>query len=84
MAELAERDQAILEFERLRWKYAGAKESAIREQFGVSFTRYTQILNQLIDQPEAMAYDAVTVKKLQRIRDGRRRSRSADRIERPA
>jgi hypothetical protein len=39
-AALAERDRAILAFERQWWKYAGAKETAIRELFGLSATRY--------------------------------------------
>ena len=50
--ELSERDQRILAFERLWWKYAGAKEQAVREQFAMSATRYYQVLNALIDQPE--------------------------------
>ncbi|MGH3471292.1 MAG: DUF3263 domain-containing protein, partial [Nocardioidaceae bacterium] len=53
--ELSDRDQQILGFERLWWKYAGAKEQAIREQFAMSATRYYQVLNTLIDRPEALA-----------------------------
>ena len=49
--ELSERDQQILSFERLWWKYAGAKEQAVREQFAMSATRYYQVLNALIDRP---------------------------------
>jgi hypothetical protein len=37
---LGERDREILEFERQWWKYAGAKETAIRESFDMSATRY--------------------------------------------
>lgn len=81
MDELNDDDRRILAFEHGRWwKYAGAKESAILAEFGVSATRYYQRLNVLIDRPEAMAYDAVTVKRLQRLRAGRRRSRSSDRV----
>lgn len=76
-AQLSDRDQAILEFERLTWSYLGAKEAAIREQFGMSFVRYAQVLSRLVDQPAAMAYDAVTVKRLQRLRDRRRSARTA-------
>ncbi len=46
---LSERDLRILEFERQWWRYAGAKEQAIRELFGCSTTRYYQMLNTLID-----------------------------------
>src|SRR5664279_4003328 len=37
---LSERDLKILEFERQWWKYAGAKEQAMREKFDMSATRY--------------------------------------------
>ncbi len=77
---LSERDRAILEFERQWWKYAGAKETAIRELFGVSATRYYQILNALIDEPVAMAADPLLVKRLLRMRGERQRARSARRL----
>ena len=48
---LGERDLRILEFERQWWRYAGAKEQAIRELFDCSTTRYYQMLNTLIDDP---------------------------------
>lgn len=37
---LSDRDRDILEFERHWWKYAGAKEQAVREKFDMSSTRY--------------------------------------------
>ncbi len=43
------RDLEILAFERQWWKYAGAKEQAIKELFDMSSTRYYQVLNALID-----------------------------------
>ena len=49
--ELSERERAILAFERQWWKYAGAKEQAVRDLFGMSATRYYQVLNALIDTP---------------------------------
>ncbi len=77
---LPERDQRILEFVRQWWKFAGAKEQAIREQFDMSATRYYQVLNALIDQPEALAFDPMLVKRLQRMRAARQRARSARRL----
>jgi len=74
---LSERDREILAFERQWWKYAGAKEQAVRELFDLSSTRYYQVLNALIDRPEALAYDAMLVKRLRRLRSSRRRTRSA-------
>ena len=77
---LSERDQKILEFERHWWKFAGAKEQAIREQFDMSATRYYQVLNALIDQPAALSFDPMLVKRLQRMRAARQRARSARRL----
>ncbi len=78
--ELSERDGAILAFERHWWKYAGAKEQAIRDRFAMSATRYYQVLNALIDRPEALAYDPLLVKRLRRLRAARQRARSARRL----
>ncbi|HKE50751.1 MAG TPA: DUF3263 domain-containing protein [Actinomycetes bacterium] len=77
---LSERDQRMLALERQWWKYAGAKEHAIREQFAMSATRYYQLLNALLDRPEALAYDPMLVKRLRRIRSARARARSARRL----
>jgi Protein of unknown function (DUF3263) len=78
--QLGERDRAILEFERAWWKYAGAKEQAVRELFDMSATRYYQVLNVLIDRPEALAADPMLVKRLRRMRASRQRARSARRL----
>lgn len=77
---LARRDREILGFERQWWKYAGAKEQAIRELFDMSATRYYQVLNGLIDRPEALAFDPMLVKRLRRLRASRQRQRSARRL----
>ncbi|GAA4673681.1 hypothetical protein GCM10023226_08430 [Nocardioides nanhaiensis] len=79
-AGLSERDREILEFERQWWKYAGAKESAVRDQFDMSSTRYYQVLNALIDRPEALAADPLLVRRLRRLRSQRQRQRSARRL----
>ena len=79
-ALLSERDRQILEFERQWWKYAGAKEQAIRDLFDMSATRYYQIVNGLIDTPEALAFDPMLVKRLRRMRASRQRARSARRL----
>ena len=78
--ELSERGRAILAFERQWWKYAGAKEQAVRDLFGMSATRYYQVLNALIDTPEALAADPMLVKRLRRVRASRQRARSARRL----
>ena len=56
--ELDRREREILAFEGQWWKYAGAKEQAIRELFDMSATRYYQVLNALVDKPEALAAEA--------------------------
>lgn len=78
--QLSERDQQVLAFERQWWKYAGAKEQAIRELFDMSATRYYQVLNALIDSPAALAHDPMLVKRLRRLRSTRQRARSARRL----
>ncbi len=77
---LAARDREILAFERQWWKYAGAKEQAIKELFDMSATRYYQVLNALIDTQEALETDPMLVKRLRRLRASRQRARSARRL----
>jgi hypothetical protein len=77
---LSERDEQVLAFERQWWKYAGAKESAIRELFDMSATRYYQVLNALIDDPAALAHDPMLIKRLRRMRSSRQRARTARRL----
>jgi hypothetical protein len=79
-SELTEREQDVLAFERQWWKYAGAKEQAIRELFDMSATRYYQVLNALIDRPEALSFDPMLVKRLRRLRAARQKARSARRL----
>lgn len=80
VAELDDREREILAFERQWWKYAGAKEEAVRELFGMSPTRYYQVLNALIDSPAALAQDPLLVKRLRRLRSTRQRARSGRRL----
>ena len=68
---LSERDLAVLEFERRWWKHAGAKEQAIRDQFGLSAARYYQVLGRVIESPAAEVDDPMLVRRLRRVRDAR-------------
>ncbi|MFD6338433.1 DUF3263 domain-containing protein [Streptomyces sp. NPDC060131] len=72
---LSERDRAVLAMERRGWPGPGAKERAIREGLGLSPTRYYQLLGALLDDPLAVEHDPVTVNRLRRIRDEKRRRR---------
>jgi hypothetical protein len=77
---LSRREREILAFERQWWKYAGAKEQAVKDLFDMSATRYYQVLNALIDREDALAYDPMLVKRLRRLRAARQRARSARRL----
>jgi hypothetical protein len=74
---LTNRSRAILDFERGWWQQQGSKERAIRQRFGLSAARYYQLLNGLIDSPEALRYDPMLVRRLRRLRTARRRQRFA-------
>ena len=76
VVSLPAREREMLAFERQWWRYAGAKEAAIRERFGMSATRYYQVLNALVDRPEALAVDPLLVRRLRRMRAARQRQRS--------
>jgi hypothetical protein len=74
---LTPRDERVLVFERQWWKHAGAKEEAIRAEFGLSAARYYQVLNTVLDKPGALIFDPMLVKRLHRIRDARTEARTA-------
>ena len=76
MSALSERDMRLLAFVRGTWRTAGAKEQAIVEVLGISATRYYQLLNELIDSPDALKFDPVLVKRLRAQRTRRQRMRS--------
>ena len=73
---LTRREHDMLAFERQWWRQAGAKETAIRDRFGVTPTRYYQVLNALVDRPDALASDPLLVRRLRRLRTARQRQRS--------
>ena len=80
MSELTEHELEILAIEKSWWQYAGAKEQAIRDRLDLSATQFYQRLNALIDSEAALAHDPITVRRLQRLRAQRQRSRSARRL----
>jgi hypothetical protein len=77
---LGEGSRALLDFEREWWKLSLPRERAIRDRLGMSPARYHQLLNRVIDLPEALAYDPMLVRRLRRLREARRRKRSARRL----
>lgn len=77
---LSDRDRTLLDFES-RWHgHGAAKEEAIVHELAMTPARYYQLLGRLVDRADAVAYDAMLVHRLRRMRDGRsveRSSRSA-------
>lgn len=70
---LTETERAILDLEGRGWTSQGLKEAAIRRELDLSPTRYYQALRALLERPEALEHDALTVNRLRRLRDGARR-----------
>jgi hypothetical protein len=77
LSSLDQRSAEVLDFEREAWKLTVTKERAIRERFGFSPSRYHQLLHRIIDRPEALIYDPMLVRRLRRVREVRRRARTA-------
>lgn len=75
VAALTDVERDVLSFERGWWRHAGAKDTAIRDRFGLSAARYYQQLHSLIDRPEALEHDPMLVARLRRLRDERARRR---------
>ena len=76
---LSDLEVRILDFEGNWWRYAGAKEAAIKELFDLNAPRYYQLLNDLIDRDDALAASPVLVERLSRLRE----ARMATRVARP-
>lgn len=72
---LSDLDREILAFEEDWVTYAGAKESAVLERFGITPADYHQRLNRLIDLPAAEEHAPRLVRRLRRRRDVRRTQR---------
>ncbi|MGH2671892.1 MAG: DUF3263 domain-containing protein [Actinomycetota bacterium] len=72
----------LLDFERSRPRGGRSKAREIRERWGLTPTRYHQLLIRAVDSPDALAYDPVLVRRLRRLRDARRRARLAQRLGR--
>ena len=74
-AALSDLEVRILDFERQWWRYAGAKESGIKELFNFSSREYYELLNNLIDREDALAASPLLVKRLRRLREARLQKR---------
>lgn len=73
---LTDRDKLTLDFCERRWKYAGARQAAILEEFGESETRFWQRVHVLLRDPEAAQYAPTLVSRLLRLEAARRAQRT--------
>jgi hypothetical protein len=78
VSSLTELEMRILAFERSLWRSPGAKEREILDAVGITPTRYYQLLNELIDRPDAARFDPALVARLRRRRTARARLRSPE------
>ena len=78
MPSLTELEMRVLAFERSLWRSQGAKEREILDAIGITPTRYYQLLNELIDRPDAAQFDPALVARLRRRRTSRARLRSPE------
>jgi len=79
---LNEREMAILAFERQWWRFSGAKEQSIRAEFDMTPAVYHQVLSALLDDPRALEFDPILVRRLLRLRQARHQARIARRESR--
>ena len=70
----------MLDFERTWWRYAGVKESSIKELFNLTPPAYYQMLNNLIDREAALLAEPLLVKRLLRVRQQRTAARSSSKL----
>ena len=76
MSALTTRERAVLDLESRVWKYAGAKEDAIRG-LGLTPTRHYQVLNGLLGRADAWEYAPAALARAHAVRERHRRRRAA-------
>ena len=74
---LTDSDRRILDFERSWWLLPGPKDREITEVLGISSADYYRRLRKLLTDPDAYAYDPLTVRRLRRLQTSARSVRTA-------
>lgn len=74
---LSDVEKAMLTFAGRFYRESGHAADAIRDEFGLTVTRFWQLTNALLDTQAALAHDPVLVHRLQRIRAQRDTGRAA-------
>ncbi len=75
MAELTDQERALLDFERAAWQLSERKNTAIRAQLSMAPSTYYRALHTLIERPDALEYDPLTVMRIRKRRGLARRAR---------
>lgn len=70
-------DRSILAFEAAWTRTSGDREYRIRSELGLSKTRYYQLLNRILDDPEASKFDPTNVHRLRKLRAERAAGRAS-------
>lgn len=65
---MTDEERRMLDVAGQHWNYAGTQAATIRSEFGITITRFWQRINQLCDDPAALAYAPSTVYRLRRVR----------------
>ncbi len=73
--ELLPHEKQLLDFAKRQYRYPGKQEQDIRDELDMSATTYWRKINDLLDRPEALAYNPVLVNRLRRLRGARRGGR---------
>ena len=68
---MTDEERRMLDLAAQRWGYAGNLEQTVRDEFGISLTRFWQRVNRLLDTREALEYSPSAVNRLRRIRSRR-------------
>lgn len=69
-------DHMTLQLAAAAYKYPGARETDAHDLLGMSPVTFHRHVNELLDDPAALATYPLEVKRLRRLRDARRRARS--------
>lgn len=80
---LSTRERSILDLERDWWLSSPTKERAIRERLGCSPAAFYAALRRLLGSKDALAYDPLVMKRLERRVQRRRRERLSGTVVQP-
>lgn len=72
---LSDLEVRVLDFERQWWRFAGSKDLAIQDQFGMTAPKYYELLGNLIDRDDALAASPLLIRRLRRLREARLNAR---------